>query len=347
MVAKPTQPKPELSEFYGRLDSEQLAPLWEVLAALVPPQPASPCLPALWHYPTLRPLLLEAGGLITAREAERRVLVLENPGLRGASSITRTLYAGLQLILPGEVARSHRHTQSALRFVVEGSCAYTAVDGERTTMHPGDLVITPSWTFHDHGNPGDTPVIWLDGLDIPLVAFLDAGFAERHAEESQPLRRQEGDALARYGANLLPLEYSPKSATTPILSYPYHRSRGALEQLQRTGELDACHGIKLQYVNPATGGYPMPTIAAFLQLLPRGFRGRAHRATDATVYHVVEGRGRTRIGEQSFEWGPKDVFVAPSWQRVLHEASEDSVLFSFSDRPVQKALALFREEVLA
>ena len=191
--------------FYERIDHDSLAPLWEVLGNLVPPRPATPCVPAYWSYAQLRPYLLEAGRLITAREAERRVLILENPGMRGASSITHSLYAGLQLILPGEIAPSHRHSQSALRFVVEGEGAYTAVDGERTTMRPGDFIITPSWTFHDHGNPGDDPVIWLDGLDIPLVAFFDAGFAERHPQEVQAVTRPEGQALARYGANMLPL----------------------------------------------------------------------------------------------------------------------------------------------
>ena len=336
----------ERAEFYQRLDQQNLTPLWEVLGALVPAQPNSPCVAALWRYQSVRPFLLEAGRLITAREAERRVLVLENPGLRGASSITRTLYAGLQLILPGEVAPSHRHTQSALRFVVEGTGAFTAVDGERISMGPGDFIITPSWTFHDHGNPGDAPVVWLDGLDIPMVSFLDAGFAERHPRESQPLTRAEGNALAQYGENLLPFEYVPTSRTTPIHCYPYRRSRAALSRLLADGAIDACHGVKMQYVNPATGGYPMPTIGAFIQLLPKGFRGCRQRATDGTVYSVVEGRGRSRIGEGVFEWEPKDVFVVPSWSSVAHEADEDAVLFSFSDRPVQKALGLFRQEVL-
>lgn len=333
--------------FYKRIDQENLTPLWEVLGALVPPQPTTPCVPALWRYNAVRRHLLEAGELITAREAERRVLVLENPALRGASSITHSLYAGLQLILPGEVAPSHRHTQSALRFVVEGTGAYTAVDGERTTMHPGDFIITPSWTFHDHGNPGNEPVIWLDGLDIPIVAFFDAGFAERYPEESQPVTKPEGDALVRYGANLLPLEYQPPSHTTPIFSYPYVRTREALERLYRHGPLHACHGIKMQYANPATGGYPMPTIGAFIQMLPRGFCGKPYRSTDGTVYSVIEGRGRSRVGDQIFEWGPKDVFVVPSWCKVAHETNEDAVLFSFSDRPVQKALGLWREEELS
>jgi gentisate 1,2-dioxygenase len=336
----------ERKAFYERIARENLTPLWEVLGDLVPQGPRTPCVPALWRYQTARAHLLEAGRLITAKEAERRVLVLENPGLRGHSSITHTLYAGLQLILPGEVAPSHRHVQSALRFVVEGSGAYTAVDGERATMRPGDFIVTPSWTFHDHGNPGDGPVIWLDGLDIPMIAFFDAGFAERYPEEVQPAVRPEGDAQSRYGQNLLPLEYRPASRTTPVFSYPYEKTRDALSRLQRAGPPHPSHGIKLQYANPATGGYPMPTIAAFIQLLPAGFQGARHRSTDGTVFSVVEGRGRSKVGKEIFEWGPKDVFVVPSWHEVSHEAREEAVLFSFSDRPVQKALGIWREEQL-
>jgi gentisate 1,2-dioxygenase len=332
--------------FYKRIDKESLTPLWEVLGNLVPPRPATPCVPALWRYAQVRPFLMEAGELITAREAERRVLILENPGLRGASSVTHSLYAGLQIILPGEVAPSHRHTQSALRFVIEGEGAYTAVDGERTNMHPGDFIITPSWTFHDHGNPGDVPVVWLDGLDIPMVSFFDAGFAERYPEELQPVTKPEGDALARFGANLLPIEYASASRTTPVFTYPYARSREALEQLRRHGAPHPSHGIKMQYANPATGGYPMPTIGAFLQMLPAGFDGKPYRSTDGTVYCAVEGSGRSQVGEKIFEWEAHDVFVVPSWCKVSHQTAGDAVLFSFSDRPVQKALGLWREEML-
>src|ERR671927_554774 len=153
---------PERAAFYERIGRHSMAPLWESLHQLVTRQPMTPCLPAHWSYEEVRPYLMESGSLITAKEAERRVLILENPGLPGQASITHSLYAGLQLILPGEVAPAHRHTQSALRFVIEGKGAYTAVDGERTTMKPGDFVLTPSWTFHDHGNLGDGPCMWMD-----------------------------------------------------------------------------------------------------------------------------------------------------------------------------------------
>eukprot|EP01036_Dinobryon_divergens_P060057 gene60057-80094_t len=151
-------------QYYERIAHHHLTPLWEVLGALVPKTPNSPAQPALWRYDALRDTVMEAGTLITAAQAERRVLILENPGLPGQSAITQSLYAGLQLILPG---------------------AYTAVDGERTTMHRGDFIITPSWTFHDHGNLGDEPVVWLDGLDIPTVRFFDAGFAEHGSSPPQ------------------------------------------------------------------------------------------------------------------------------------------------------------------
>ena len=344
-VATKPEISPERQAFYSRLDQNDTAPLWEVLSRLVLPEPQPSIVPALWKYDAIRPLLMEAGRLLTVQEAERRVLVLENPGLRGASQITQSLYAGLQLIQPGEVAASHRHASSALRLVVEGDGGgYTAVDGERTSMRTGDFVLTPSWTFHDHGNLGSAPVIWMDVLDIPIVNIFDTSFSEHHPQETQPISRAEGDAVARYGGGMLPIEYTPSSPSSPAFTYPYSRSRPALEQLSRHGSIDRCHGVKMQYVNPATGGYPLPTIAAFLQLLPKGFAGKAYRSTDSTIYHVVEGRGRSRIGSQTFEWGPRDIFVVPSWQPVSHEASEDAVLFSASDRAAQKALGLWREE---
>lgn len=328
--------------YYDRIAGHSLKPLWEVLAALVPPTPATEALPALWRWEEVRPFIDEAGSLITAREAERRVLILENPGLAGQSTTTATMYAGLQLILPGEIAPAHRHTQSALRFVMDGEGAYTAVDGERVTMAPGDFIVTPMWTWHDHGNPGEQPVVWLDGLDIAVVRMLGAQFRENHGHEAQSVSRPEGDAAARYGANMLPVGFRPRNGVTPVFSYPYSRSRAALHAL-RDGPRHPCHGIKMQYVNPATGGAPIATIGAFLQWLPAGFAGAPYRSTDGTVFTVVEGAVRVELDDGGFEAGPKDTFVIPSWRRHRLHAREDSVLFSFSDRPIQQALHLWRE----
>jgi gentisate 1,2-dioxygenase len=338
---------PERLAFYERISRKHLTPLWVSLSSLVTPEPVSPCQPASWTFADIREAMIEAGGLITAKEAERRVLILENPGLRGQSKITTDLYAGVQLVLPGEVAPAHRHAQSALRFVLEGSGAHTAVNGERTTMHYGDFIITPPMAWHDHGNHSGDPVFWLDGLDIPIVQFLDASFADHHDEDEQPLSRPIGDADARFGSNLLPVDYRPATGASPVFNYPYARTREALATLAATGPWDPCHGLKMKYSNPANGGYPMTTIGAFIQLLPAGFTTSPYRSTDATVFVAVEGRGRTRIGSDFVvDWQPRDIFVVPSWKRVVHEASGDAVLFSFSDRPVQEVLGLFREERL-
>lgn len=335
----------ERQSLYRRMDRHNLAPLWEVLHDLIPNEPATPCKPALWKYAEARPYLMEAGKLITAREAVRRVLILENPGMRGESCITQSLYAGLQLILPGEIAPSHRHTQSALRFIVEGAGAYTAVDGERTTMAPGDFIITPSWTFHDHGNPGSEPVVWMDGLDIRIVQLFAAQFHELYPDEIQPVARGEGSAAARYGNNLVPLgAQAPFGKTSPIFSYPYARSRESLAKLARDADPDPCHGWKMQFINPLTGGHAMPTIAAFIQLLPKGFATSPYRSTDGSIYSVVEGTGRVKIGGESFEFEPRDTFVVPSWAPLEIAARDEAVLFSFSDRPGQEATGLWREK---
>ena len=337
--------RPDLLPYYENdCDPKNLAPLWEVLHTFARREPNSDCEPYIWHYNDIRDTLMKSADLITAEEAERRVLILENPGMRGRYRVTTSLFAGLQLIMPGEIAPAHRHTQAALRFIVEGSGAYTAVDGEKTIMEEGDFVITPSWTWHDHGNESDRPMVWLDGLDVPLVETLDTTFAEPFGEKNQGKTRPSGDSLARYGSGLLPVDHQQRSPSSPIFNYPYARTREALETMRKTDEWDPCHGLKLRYVNPDNGDSPMPTIGTFMQLLPKGFETSGYRCSDGTVYSVVEGTGKSIIGDQTFEWGPRDHFVVPCWVPQKHIANEDAVLFSYSDRPAQQKLGLWRED---
>ncbi|MCF8467900.1 MAG: gentisate 1,2-dioxygenase [Sneathiella sp.] len=335
---------PERDAFYAKIDGDHMMPLWAVMSDIITPEPKSACLPYLWQYGKVRDFLLESGGLITAKEAERRVLILENPGLRGMSKITTSLYAGLQLVLPGEAAPAHRHSQSALRFVLEGANAHTTVDGEKTLMNIGDFVITPPMAWHDHGNQSDEPMVWLDGLDIPMALFFDASFAEPFKADEQPVTRETGDSLARYGANMLPVDFEMQRLASPIFNYPYERTRETLRKMQAQEEWDPCHGLKLRYINPADGGFAMPTIASFMQLLPKAFKTAPYRSTDATIYVVVEGTGWSVIDGQTFDWRPKDIFVAPSWKWIVHEAMEEAVIFSFSDRVAQQKLGFWRED---
>jgi gentisate 1,2-dioxygenase len=331
-------------DFYSRIGACNLKPLWEVLRGQLTAEPNPPEATVLWRYEDVRPFLLEAARLISVQDADRRVLVLENPALPGKTRATQSLYAGLQIIMPGEVAPCHRHTPTALRLMVEGEGAYTSVDGERTSMKPGDFVITRSWSWHDHGNEGSGPVVWLDGLDLPLVGFLNATFFEGYGTAVHSLNRLEGDSRARYGSGILPVDHEPIATSTPLLNYPYANTREALRALARAGDQDPCHGVKSRYINPLTGDYAMPTMAAFAQLLGRGFRGVPYRSTDSTIYQVVEGSGRTTVSGAVLPWRAHDVFVVPSWKWHHHQADAESVLFSFSDRPVQQKLGLWREQ---
>ena len=330
------------ARFAQQLEPLHMKPLWERVMRLAPGTPAVPC---LWRWRDARPQLLRAAELISTGEAERRVLMLENPALPGSTFATSTLYAGLQIILPGETARTHRHTPNALRFVIEGRGAYTAVDGERVTMQPGDFVTTTGWAWHDHGNEGGEPVVWLDGLDTAFANFFGAHFREDYPAPTQAVSRPQGDSAARYGAGLLPLE-DRNGSRNPLLHYPYAQARSALERLARSGDPDPAHGYKLRYVNPQTGGHVFPTMAAFLQWLPQGHAGRSIRSTDGAVYYVTEGRGEARVADETWTFEARDVFAVPSWTPFAFTAGTDCVLFSYSDRAAQEALGFYREESL-
>jgi gentisate 1,2-dioxygenase len=333
-------------EYYGRIRHEHLAPLWTRLKALVPNEPTPLGLAHRWGYDDLRPVIMESGTLITAAEAERRVLILENPGFTGDSRITNSLYAGLQLLLPGEVAPAHRHTQSALRFVMEGEGAYTAVDGERTTVREGDFVITPSWTWHHHGNDSDRPMVWLDGLDIPTVAFFNSTFREDHDAIEAEITRPSGDATARYGSGLLPVGHRRTTLNSPVFNYPYARTREALQALVKAGPPDPHQGYLMRYANPIDGGWAMPTIATMIRLLPGGFATQPYRSTDAMVFVAMEGRGSIRFGGHSeLAFGPRDILTVPGWMPYSIAVETESVVFSFSDRVVQERLGIFRETI--
>ncbi len=332
-------------DFYDRLTPQGLAPLWKVLAALVTPTPRTPAIAASWSFDAIEPLLMEAGELITAAEAERRVLILENPALPGQSRISGTLYAGLQLILPGEVAPAHRHTQNALRFIMKGEGAFTALDGERAYMHKHDLILTPAWLWHDHGNETDTPMIWLDGLDIPLVQMLDASFAEHREDRGAwPTSRPAGDAGIRWGRNMRPV-HSGRAAGqgNPLFIYPFAEWCESLEVLRRSEDPHPHDAYLMEFTNPTDGGPVMATMSAFARLVPAGFETRGARSSDGIIHVVVEGEGTLFIDNVAFALTPGEIVVVPSWAERRFVAKSDLVLFSYSDRATQEKLGLWRE----
>jgi len=328
--------------YYDRIAKHDMRPLWKVMDSLVTKEPASRCQPAIWHFDDFKSLDMESGSLITAEEAKRRVLILENPSIRGESRVTNSLFAGIQMILPGEVAPAHRHAAAAIRFVLDGEGAYTAVEGEKAFMAPGDFVITANWAPHDHGNTSDKPMLWLDVLDVPAVNFFEASFAEDFDEPTQATKRQDGDSLSFYGSGVLP-DGTAVTSKTPVINYTYARTRPIVERMMRAGNIDKHHGARVRYANPVTGGPVLPTMGACLSMLPKGFKGERYRSTDGTIFVCVEGGGSTNVSGTILEWRPNDVFVVPPWKRYAHNAAKESVLFSISDRPAQEALGLWRE----
>lgn len=338
---------PDLEAYHERIAAHHLAPLWQRLRTLLTPEPRVVSKPFLWHYDGLRDLLLESANLITTEEAERRVLILENPGLAGSSAITETLFAGLQLVMPGEIAPSHRHTPAALRFIIEGADAYTAVDGEKLPMHPGDLIITPSWSWHDHGHEGAGPFVWLDVLDLPTVRNAGAIFFEEYPEARYPEVRPPQDSLYRYGINMIPAIRDTHVSKLPLLYYPYERTREALEHLKQHSAWDPHHGLKMEFVDPTAGTAAIPTISTFMQLLPAGFGSAPYRSTDGTVFSIIEGTGSVTVstpsGSVEMPYRPRDIFVVPCWHSYSIHAAEESILFSASDRVAQQKLGIWRE----
>jgi gentisate 1,2-dioxygenase len=308
----------ELEEYYAQLQAQHVTPAW--IGGGITVEPQSQAVPYLWHWRDLRPQAMRAAELVGTAQAERRVLRLSNPNLSGIAS--NTLVANIQIVMPGEIARAHRHSGAALRLIIEGQGGYTVVNGERVPMSPGDLVLTPNWSWHDHANDTDAPMIWLDGLDTPLVRMLEAGFYEEYHQERQEVA-------------------APVNASE--WHYPISEMRAALQRLAAATTGDE---IILEYINRRRGGPVMPTIACHMQLLRPGEKTQARRRVCCANYHVVEGAGYSVVADQRLDWEDKDVFTVPTWTFYEHVNSGDrpAFLFSFSDAPVMKALSLYRDQ---
>jgi gentisate 1,2-dioxygenase len=343
-MAFPTRDQTLPATYSQALESLSLGPLWTALRVLLPHARVTAAVPHRWAWRDIRPLLHEAARLVPLEQAERRVLVLENPGLQGTYSITSTLYAGLQVILPGETAPSHHHTPAALRLVVEGDGAFTTVDGVKCAMEPGDFIITPPMRWHDHGHEGSEPVVWLDGLDIPLVRAFDASWVSPIRPAPPPTTTTDSAQDELTPAGLAPRRSRDAPTGHARLRWPWRTVRRALAAMAAGSPAD--RAVTLAYVTPTTGAAPLATMGAEAHWLRPGERARAGRSTAGRVFHVIEGRGASRIGDADVAWERGDTFVAPPWHWIEHDnvAAEPACLFSFNDEPAVRALGLWQEE---
>ncbi|OAP59251.1 hypothetical protein AYL99_06549 [Fonsecaea erecta] len=300
-----------------KLPEQHVQPLWTAMRAMVTPKPSPKAEVAVWRYKELRSLLLEAGDVVSSEEAERRVLMLVNPALK-APFTTDTIYAGLQLINQGETAPAHRHQAFALRFIIEGSRGFTAVEGEKVYMQAGDVILTPQWQWHDHGHEGTGPMIWLDGLDLPLYHQIPTHFAEPYEKE----------------------RYPSKPVSNSALRFPWEDMKARLDA-------DSAPWALQHYQSPS-GDFISSTLGAHAEKVQAGKQSMGKRDTCSYIYHVHSGHGQTEITTTSgatkmVRWGPHDTFAVPAWSRIVHTADgeQDCYLFVLSDRPLLVQLKMY------
>jgi len=335
------------AELYAAMGKAHIQALWTQAGDLMPSRPRSRAAAWLWRWDTVLALAAEAGQAVpVGRGGERRALALANPGLGGLPFATPTLWGAMQYLNARESARAHRHTAAAIRFVLQGQGVWTTVNGEPCPMSRGDLVLTPSMTWHEHHSGADEPMVWFDGLDLPLVNGLDAGFFEPAGEDY--LDTAGGPAPSRSAAlyahpGLLPDVRPDTDRHSPLMVYRREHTERALAAVAgATGRGDA----EVRFVDPVHGRDALPTMRCAMRRLEAGRRTPTARTVGSSIILVFSGHGQTVIDGYSFRWGPGDTLAVPSWCAVDHESADTAELFVLSDAPVIEALRLDRTEVL-
>jgi gentisate 1,2-dioxygenase len=336
---------PEVEELNQVLRARWISGLWNLDHAERQSDPRTRVKAHLWKWHEVYDSLLQAREKIpvTSGSVERRVIRLVNPGMAETEMTSHTMLLSFQLIQPGEVAPAHRHTMTAIRFILQGNGAYTNVDAQKMVMEDGDLILTPQWSWHEHAHEGSAPMIWIDGLDVPLIQSLQAISFQPYGRGRLPVN--EGiDPQLFYGMTR-PVDDAPMQLI-PLLHYRWRDTYPALQRLA-SGSGNAYDGVALEYINPATNGSTLPTLSCRIQMLRPAEHTKSHRHNSTSIYHAFRGNGTTIINGQAFHWEKGDTFVVPLWSWHEHaNASEndEAILFSMHDAPVLKAFGLYREE---
>lgn len=327
-------------DYLQALQTQHARPAWPSLRSLIPQgRPDHRTVPHCWDYQALRPLLLRAGELTPMERAERRVLMLANPGLEGRPFASASIFLGLQLLLPGERAPNHRHSPSAVRMILEGEGAYTNVEGQRLPMHRGDVILTPAHLWHEHGNDGPKPTLWLDALDVPLTVAMEAAYGSGGTRQTPAVRPDASQTRYRR-AGLLPYDCLDRPAQTyPMFRYPWAEVRAALEALATEAPLG--QPVHLAYVNPENGQPCMPALGFSALMLRPGETLPLPRSSASRAWLVLEGAGDTTVGAHTLPWRANDVLAAPTHTAPCHRnasAHEAAFLIQIDDAPMQRRL---------
>ncbi len=329
-------------EYVQELRELNLVPLWPSLRGVLPPKiPTRQTKPTHWPYKTIKPLLLKAGELTPIEKAERRVLVLANPG-HGLEKMqaSAAMYLGMQLLMPGEWAPSHRHTPNAVRMIVEGEGAYTTVDGEKCPMSRGDLILTPTGLWHEHGHDGTEPVIWLDVLDLPLVYYMEASY---HINgDRQTIVPGLGDKQYARGGVVPTHVFERSKKAYPMLRYAWTDAKAALEAIAQDNP--AQESIQVTYVNPETGNDAENILGFYALMLRPGQSLRLPARSPAQVFHVIEGSVEAKIVDSTFSLVEADTCCAPGYEAVTLknlDVNKPTFIFIADESPLHRKLGVF------
>lgn len=329
-------------DYRDTLTSLNLVPLWPSLRGVMPPHvPTRQTRATHWPYASLKTQLLKAGELTPIEKAERRVLVLANPG-HGLEKMQASpaIYLGMQLLLPGEWAPSHRHTPNAVRMVVEGEGAWTTVEGEKCTMARGDLILTPTGLWHEHGHDGTEPVVWLDVLDLPLVHYLEASY---HVNGERQATKAGSDARTYTGGGIVPTPVFGRSGKRyPLLRYPWQQTRDALLAMA-DDQPERAH-LQVTFVNPETGEDAENILGFHAMMLRAGQSLQLPARSPATVFHMIEGAADVQVAAQRFTLAQADTCCVPGYTAVSlhnHASREPALLFVADESPLHRKLGIY------
>lgn len=292
--------------FAEGLASKGLSPGWAKKQPQMWPSPRPRFVPAVWRYADAYAALTDACAFVSPELAERRNLIMVNPVQDNIYPTCRNLVAAYQLVLPGETARSHRHTPNALRLILDaGGDTFTIVNGVKVDVAEGDVVLTPSWQWHGHTNGGDRAAFWIDFLDVPLVQHLESMFFQDHPLGIEPPVAHDPDSLLRTRGTDL---------ATRV------REQGSVEI--------SPHGLK--------------TIALHALGLARDDAYIRARRVENAIFAVTAGAVRVNVdGMDEVELTRGDVLVVPSWHAYsIHGAADWSQLVRVTDEPVMRALGV-------
>ncbi|WP_188740988.1 cupin domain-containing protein [Shewanella inventionis] len=329
-------------KYKEELEANNLVPLWPNMRAVLPHKvPTRNTETMTWRYNDIRPLLIEAGDLTPIEKAERRVLVLANPG-HGLNNMqaTPSIYMGMQLILPGETAPNHRHTPNAVRIIVEGEGAYTTVNGEPCKMERGDLILTPSGMWHEHHHEGKDPIVWLDILDLPLIYSLEGSWAIESG--LQKVSKKRDKSYSDYSAaGIVPsLGFTRTENKTPMLRYPWKKTKSCLLEMAQDYDESS---VQVSYVNPENGNSLFPSIGFGALMIKSGQSVTLPKRTTPCIFHVIEGAGLMNADTKAVSFSEKDTFSAPGYVDIEFTNPTDKPIFMLTadESPLHGYLGIF------